>query len=170
MHAGVGQTLALLADIEVPGGTRVRQAGDDFAQIMHAAQQDARLIAGTGDRIAKHLGVAPQSLQEPDERIVPPGHHVGQHQLLFVRQCESRLQPRRIRGLDNRGLVGEHVSPASSAAMIRSILPRLRPEKMATPPGGSSPIRSRKSGPAWTSSRQSVAACGRRLYLAIRLK
>jgi hypothetical protein len=84
MHAGVGQTLALLADIEVPGGTRVRQAGDDFAQIMHAAQQDARLIAGTGDRIAKHLGVAPQSLQEPDERIVPPGHHVGQHQLLFV--------------------------------------------------------------------------------------
>jgi hypothetical protein len=111
MHAGVGQTLALLADIEVPGGTRVRQAGDDFAQIMHAAQQDARLIAGTGDRIAKHLGVAPQSLQEPDERIVPPGHHVGQHQLLFVRQCESRLQPRRIRGLDNRGLVGEHVQP-----------------------------------------------------------
>jgi len=42
-------------------------------------------------------------------------------------------------------------------------------EKMATPPGGSSRIRLRKSGPAWTSSRQSVAACGRRLYLAIRL-
>jgi hypothetical protein len=38
MHAGVSQTLALLADIEIPVGTRVRQAGDDFAQIMHAAQ------------------------------------------------------------------------------------------------------------------------------------
>jgi hypothetical protein len=31
MHAGIRQTLALLGDIEIPGGTRVRQAGDDFA-------------------------------------------------------------------------------------------------------------------------------------------
>jgi len=45
---------------------------------MHAAQQDRRFIAGTWDRIPKHLRVAPQSLQEPAERVVSPGHHVGQ--------------------------------------------------------------------------------------------
>jgi hypothetical protein len=28
MHAGIRQTLALLGDIEIPGGTRVRQAGE----------------------------------------------------------------------------------------------------------------------------------------------
>ena len=46
---------------------------------------------------------------EPDERVVSPGHHVGQQELLFVRHRKSCLQPWQIRGLDDRGLVGEHV-------------------------------------------------------------
>ena len=76
---------------------------------MHAAQQNARFIAGTREGIPKNLGVASQSLQEPHKRVVSPGHHVRQHELLFVRHRKSRLQPRQIRGLDDRGLVGEHV-------------------------------------------------------------
>jgi hypothetical protein len=40
---------------------------------------------------------------------VSPGHHVGQHELLFVRHRKSRFQPRQICRLDNRGFVGEHV-------------------------------------------------------------
>ena len=137
---------------------------------MHAAQQDARFINGTREGIPKHLGVASQSLQEPDERVVSPGHHVGQHQLLLVRQCESRLQPRQIRGLDNRGFVGEHVEAGFERGDDAINLAAVAAREDGDPAGGSSRIRSRKSGPACTASRQSVAACGRRLYLAIRLK
>jgi hypothetical protein len=36
---------------------------------MHAAQQDARFIAGTRDRIPKLLVIASQILQEQDERV-----------------------------------------------------------------------------------------------------
>ena len=46
---------------------------------------------------------------------------------------------------------------------MRSILPRLRPERTTTLPGFSRSIRSRKSGPAWTSSRQLVGFSARRL-------
>ena len=170
MHAGIGQTLALLADIEIPGGTRVRQAGDDFAQIMHAAQQDARFIAGTRDRIPKHLGVAAQSLQEPNQRVVSPGHHVRQHELLFVRHREGRLQPRQIRGLDDRGLVGENVQAGFERGDDPIDLAAVAAREDGDPARRLIPYPIEKSGPACTSSRQSVAACGLRLYLAIRLR
>ena len=93
MHAGIRQALALLGDIEIPSGARVRQAGDDFAQVMHAAQQDTRLVSGTRDRVAEHFRVTPQGLQQPDERVMSPGHHVSQHQPPFLRQCKRRLEP-----------------------------------------------------------------------------
>jgi len=170
MHPGIGQTLALLSDIEIPGRTRVRQAGDDFAQIMHAAQQDAWLIAGARDRIPKHLGIASQSLQEPDERVVSPGHHVGQHELLFVRHRKSRLQPRQIRRLDDRGLVGEHVQAGFERGDDPIDLAAVAAREDGDPARRLIPYPIEKSGPACTSSRQSVAACGLRLYLAIRLR
>jgi len=37
MHAGICQTFALFGDIEIPSRARVRQAGNEFAQVMHAA-------------------------------------------------------------------------------------------------------------------------------------
>ncbi len=37
MHAGIRQTFALLGDIEIPSGARVRQDGDELAQVMHAS-------------------------------------------------------------------------------------------------------------------------------------
>ena len=40
---------------------------------------------------------------------MPPSHHIGEHQSPFPRQGKSRVQPRQIRGLDDRRLVGEHV-------------------------------------------------------------
>jgi hypothetical protein len=51
----------------------------------------------------------PPALAPRDHQQAAPGHHVGQQEVLFVRHRKSRLQPRQIRGLDNRGLVGEHV-------------------------------------------------------------
>ena len=76
---------------------------------MHAAQQDTRIVPGTRDRVAEHFRVAPQGLQQPDKRVMSPGHHVSQHQPPFLRQCKRRLEPSQIRGLDDRGLVGQHV-------------------------------------------------------------
>jgi hypothetical protein len=55
MRAGIGQSFALLGDIE-PRGTRIRQPCDDFVQIMHAAQQPARFMAGARDGIPKRRG------------------------------------------------------------------------------------------------------------------
>src|SRR2546423_640050 len=95
--------LALLSDIEIPSGARIRETGNDLAQVMHAAQQDTRLIPGARDRVAVHFAIASQSLEQPDERVMPPGHHIGEHQSTFVRQRKSRLEP------------------------FRSILPRLGP-------------------------------------------
>ena len=46
---------------------------------------------------------------------------------------------------------------------MRSILPRLRPERTTTLPGFSRSMRSRKSSPVWTSSRQLVGLSARRL-------
>ncbi|MGD9618167.1 MAG: hypothetical protein AB7H90_23900 [Alphaproteobacteria bacterium] len=40
---------------------------------------------------------------------MPPGHHIGEHQAPFPRQRKSRVEPRKIRGLGDHGLVGQHV-------------------------------------------------------------
>ena len=106
MYAGIRQTFALFGDIEIPSGARIRQAGNDFPQIMHAAQENSRLLFGARDWIAEHFGVASQGVEQPDERVVPPSHHVRQHQPPLLRQRKRRLEPRQIRGLDDCWLVG----------------------------------------------------------------
>jgi hypothetical protein len=49
MYAGIRQTFALFGDIEIPSGARIRQARNDFPQIMHAAQENSRLLFGARD-------------------------------------------------------------------------------------------------------------------------
>jgi len=55
MYAGVCKTLALLGDIEIPSGARVRQAGDNFAQVMHAVLP-AKAVHALPGRRADHDG------------------------------------------------------------------------------------------------------------------
>ncbi len=68
----------------------------------------------------------------------------------------------------SHGLSASTFSPASTAARMRSILPRFLPEITTTLPGFSRSIRSVKSGPVWTSSFQLVGFSGRWLKAATR--
>ena len=109
VHAGIRQPLALLSDIEIPGGARVRETGNHLTQVMHAAQRDTWVFAGARHRLAEHFGIASQNLEQPNKGVVPPGHHIGEHQSPALRHRNSRLELRQIAGVYDCGLVGEHV-------------------------------------------------------------
>ena len=73
-----------------------------------------------------------------------------------ARSSLGRSAVSRIHGWSTRAC-----SPASSEAWMRSILPRLRPERTTALPGRSRSICSRKSGAACTCSSQRVGLTGR---------
>ena len=92
-------------------GSRVRQTGHDLAQIMHAAQHHTRLIPGARERgLRTRQGPLCKDWSSLRSVLCRPGHHVRQDQPRARRaNVRAVLELRQVGGLDDRGLVGQHV-------------------------------------------------------------
>ena len=63
MRADIGERVALLPHVEIPGRTRVRDAGDDLHQVVRTGHRDPRFGQRAGDLLAENLGVAVEEVR-----------------------------------------------------------------------------------------------------------
>ena len=94
VRADIGEALALLGDVEIPGRALTRHARNLFHQMVHAVDLDRRLGGAAGKRRAEHVRVVYQRTHDLPDRIVPPAHQVSDHQPVAIGGVEHLLQHR----------------------------------------------------------------------------
>jgi hypothetical protein len=161
--ADVVEPLALLVAVEEPGGPDVGRARHHLHEVVDAFHVDAGLLRGSGHDLPEDRRVAHQLALELVRDLEPLGHDVEGHEALLVGGGQSLLEGGEVGGLEDPGLVHQHVKAASSEACTRPIFPRFRPERTTTLPGFSATMRARKSGPVWASICHAVGLSLRRL-------
>ena len=111
MRARIGQTLALFADVEIPGRPPIRNARHGLQQLMRIAEADARFGGISRHRFPENFGVVAQRLDRATDFAHPAGHQIMHDETPFLGQGQHRFQSGQILAPDDRRLVGQHMQP-----------------------------------------------------------